>query len=262
MMREFTTITISIDKEIAVITINRPKFLNALNSEVLRELLEAVDLIDQDPLFRAVIVTGAGEKAFAAGADIAEMQHKDVLEARAFATLGNKTFSKLESINKPVIAAVNGFALGGGCELAMACDIRIAGNKAKFGQPEVGLGIMAGFGGSQRLARLVGTGIAKEILFTGDLINAERAYEIGLVNQVVDSTEVLEEAKKMAKTIAAKSPLGIGFSKKSINEGVNLDLERALSLETELFGSLFSTKDQSEGMSAFLEKRQPVFIGK
>src|SRR3954466_9448507 len=139
MMREFNTITISIDNEIAVITITRPKFLNALNSEVLRELLEAVDLIDQDPLFRAVIVTGAGEKAFAAGADIAEMQHKDVLEARAFATLGNKTFSKLESINKPVIAAVNGFALGGGCELAMACDIRIAGNKAKFGQPEVGL---------------------------------------------------------------------------------------------------------------------------
>ena len=261
-MRKFNTITVSIDKEIAVITINRPKFLNALNTEVLRELSEAIDLIDQDPSFRAVIVTGAGEKAFAAGADIAEMQHKDVLEARAFASLGNKTFSKLENVNKPVIAAVNGFALGGGCELAMACDIRIAGNKAKFGQPEVGFGIMAGFGGSQRLARLVGVGIAKEILFTGDLINAERAYEIGLVNRVVDSTEVLEEAKKMAKTIAAKSPLGVQFSKKSVNEGVNLDLDQALSLETELFGSLFSTKDQAEGMSAFLEKRQPFFIGK
>ena len=202
-------------------------------------------------------MTGAGEKAFAAGADILEMQYKDVLEARAFASLGNRTFSKLENINKPVIAAVNGFALGGGCELAMACDIRIAGNKAKFGQPEVGLGIMTGFGGSQRLARLVGTGIAKEILFTGDLINAERAYEIGLVNRVVDSTEVLEEAKKMAKTIAAKSSLGVQFSKKSVNEGVNLDLDQALSLETELFGCLFSMKDQAEGMSAFLEKRQP-----
>jgi enoyl-CoA hydratase len=206
-------------------------------------------------------MTGAGEKAFAAGADILEMQYKDVLEARAFASLGNRTFSKLENINKPVIAAVNGFALGGGCELAMACDIRIAGNKAKFGQPEVGLGIMTGFGGSQRLARLVGTGIAKEILL-GDLINAERAYEIGLVNRVVDSTEVLEEAKKMAKTIAAKSSLGVQFSKKSVNEGVNLDLDQALSLETELFGCLFSTKDQAEGMSAFLEKRQPFFIGK
>ena len=163
-------------------------------------------MIDQDPSFRAVIVTGAGEKAFAAGADIAEMQHKDVLEARAFASLGNKIFSKLENVNKPVIA--------------------------------------------------------KEILFTGDLINAERAYEIGLVNRVVDSTEVLEEVKKMAKTIAAKSPLGGQFSKKSVNEGVNLDLDQALSLETELFGSLFSTKDQAEGMSAFLEKRQPFFIGK
>ena len=138
-------------------------------------------------------------KGVCSGADILEMQYKDVLEARAFASLGNRTFSKLENINKPVIAAVNGFALGGGCELAMACDIRIAGNKAKFGQPEVGLGIMTGFGGSQRLARLVGTGIAKEILFTGDLINAERAYEIGLVNRVVDSTEVLEEAKKWRK---------------------------------------------------------------
>ncbi len=179
-----------------------------------------------------------------------------------FPPLGIRSFPKLENLNKPVIAAVNGFALGGGCELAMACDIRIAGNKAKFGQPEVGLGIMAGFGGSQRLARLVGTGIAKEILFTGDMIHAERAYEIGLVNRLVDSSEVLKEAMNMAKMIATKSPLGVCFSKKAINEGINLDLERALSLEAELFGALFSTKDQTEGMSAFLEKRQPVFTGK
>lgn len=261
-MREFNTIIYSVDENIAVISINRPKFLNALNSEVLWELSEAVDLIDKDSSIRAVIVTGVGEKAFVAGADIAEMQHKDVLEAREFSFLGNKTFSKLENLNKPVIAAVNGYALGGGCELAMACDIRIAGNKAKFGQPEVGLGIMAGFGGSQRLARLVGSGIAKEILFTGDVINAERAYEIGLVNRLVEPSELLYEAKSMAKTIAAKSPLGVSFSKKAVNEGLNLDLERALSLETELFGSLFSTKDQKEGMSAFLEKRQLTFSGK
>ena len=260
-MSEFNTIIYSVDENIAVITINRLKYFNALNSEVLRELSEAVDLIEQDPLISAVIVTGAGEKAFVAGADIAEMQHKDMLEASAFSSLGNKVFSKIENLSKPVIAAVNGFALGGGCELAMACDIRIASNKAKFGQPEVGLGIMAGFGGTQRLARLVGAGIAKEILFTGDIINVERAYEIGLVNRVVDSSEVLTEAIILAKRIANKSPLGVSFSKKAINEGLNLDLERALSLETELFGSLFSTKDQTEGMSAFLEKRQPLFTG-
>ena len=227
----------------------------------MKELSEAIDLIDKDSTVRAVIVTGAGEKAFVAGADISEMQNKDVLEAREFSSFGNKIFSKLENLKKPVIAAVNGFALGGGCELAMACDIRIAGNRAKFGQPEVGLGIMAGFGGSQRLARLVGAGIAKEILFTGEMINAERAYEIGLVNRIVDTSEVLEEANKLAKTIASKSPLGVCFSKKAVNEGINLDLERALSLEAELFGTLFSTKDQSEGMSAFLEKREPSFKG-
>ncbi|MDP4084265.1 MAG: enoyl-CoA hydratase-related protein [Bacillota bacterium] len=261
-MKEFNTLYLIVDENIAVITINRPKYLNALNSEVLIELSEAVDLIDKDPTIRAVILTGAGEKAFVAGADISEMKSKDVLEAREFSSLGNKIFSKLEKLRMPVIAAVNGFALGGGCELAMACDLRIAGNKAKFGQPEVGLGIMPGFGGSQRLARLVGNGIAKEILYTGAMIGAERAYEIGLVNRVVDSTVVLEEAKKMAQAIAAKSPIGISFSKKAVNEGTNMDLEHGLSLEVELFGSLFYTKDQKEGMSAFLEKRPATFQGK
>ena len=261
-MDKFKDIIYSIEEDIAVITINRPKFLNALNSNVLIELSTAMDHLEKDSSIRAVIVTGAGEKAFVAGADIAEMQNKGVMEAREFSILGNKTFSKLENLNKPVIAAINGFTLGGGCELAMACDIRIAGMKAKFGQPEVGLGIMAGFGGSQRLARLVGAGIAKEILFTGDMVPAERAYEIGLVNRIVEPTELLAEAKRMAKTIAAKSPLGVSFSKKAINEGLNLDLERALSLESELFGSLFSTEDQKRGMAAFLEKGQYQFLGK
>jgi enoyl-CoA hydratase len=261
MMREFNTILLTVEENIAVITINRPKFLNALNTEVFFELSEVLDSIEKDDSIRAVVLTGSGEKAFVAGADISEMQHKNVLEAREFSALGNRIMLKLENLNKPVIAAVNGFALGGGCELAMACDIRIAGNRAKFGQPEVGLGIIAGFGGTQRLSRLVGSGIAKEILFTGEMINSERAYEIGLVNRVTDASEVVEEAKKMAKTIASKSPLGIVFTKKAINEGSNLDIERAVSLEAELFGSLFSTNDQTEGMTAFLEKRQAVFIG-
>jgi enoyl-CoA hydratase len=261
MMREFNTLEVAVEENIAVITINRPKFLNALNTEVLRELAEAADIIDADSSIRAVILTGSGEKAFVAGADIVEMQNKNVLEGREFSSLGNKAFSKIENLKVPVIAAVNGFALGGGCELTMACDIRIASNKAKFGQPEIGLGIMPGFGGSQRLPRLVGKGIAKEILFTGEMINAERAFQIGLVNRIVDATELLEEAKKMAQTIASKSPLGVSFTKKAVNEGTNLDLERAVSLEIELFGSLFSTEDQREGMSAFLEKRQAAFKG-
>jgi enoyl-CoA hydratase len=260
-MREFHTIEVAVEENIAFITINRPKFLNALNTEVLKELSEAADIIDGDSTIRVVVLTGSGEKAFVAGADISEMQNKNVLEAREFSSLGNKVFSKIENLKVPVIAAVNGFALGGGCELAMACDIRIAGHKAKFGQPEIGLGIMPGFGGSQRLPRLVGKGIAKEILFTGEMINAERAYEIGLVNRIVDATELLDEAKKMARTIASNSPLGVCFAKKAVNEGTNLDLKRAVSLEAELFGSLFSTKDQKEGMFAFLEKRQAVFKG-
>lgn len=260
-MKEFKTILFTVDENIAVITINRPKFLNALNTEVLREISEVVDIIDAGSSIRAVVLTGAGEKAFVAGADISEMQNKNVLDAREFSSLGNKTFSKLENLKVPVIAAVNGYALGGGCELAMACDIRIAGHKAKFGQPEITLGIMPGFGGSQRLARLTGIGIAKEILFTGEMINAERAYEIGLVNRIVDSSEVLTEAIKMAQKIVANSPLGVCFTKKAVNEGANLDIKRAVSLEAELFGSLFSTKDQKEGMSAFLEKRQVTFKG-
>lgn len=260
-MKAFNVIDYTVDETIAVITINRPKYLNALNTEVFLELNEAIDRIEKDSSIQAVVVTGAGDKAFVAGADIAEMQNKNVLEAREFSTLGNKIMLKLENLTRPVIAAVNGYALGGGCEVAMACDIRIAGNNAKFGQPEVGLGIIAGFGGTQRLIRLVGAGIAKEMLYTGEMINAERAYEIGLVNRIVDSTEVLPEAKKLAQTIAAKSPLGVSFTKKAVNEGSNLDIKRAVSLEAELFGSLFSTYDQTEGMSAFLEKRKAIFKG-
>lgn len=260
-MRKFNTIDLSIDRNVATITINRPRFLNALNTEVLMELSEAVDLVDKDSSVRAAIVTGSGEKAFVAGADISEMQTMDVAESCEFSTLGNKTFSKLENLRIPVIAAVNGYALGGGCELAMACDIRIASYKAEFGQPEVGLGLIAGFGGTQRLARLVGSGIAKEILYAGEMINANRAYEIGLVNRVVDSSEVVKEARKLAQTIAAKSPYAVSLSKKAVNDGIHLELEQAIALETKLFSTLFSSYDQKEGISAFLEKRQPIFKG-
>jgi len=252
----------TVEDQIAIITINRPKYLNALNSEVLKELSELADTIANDPTIRVVILISAGEKAFAAGADIAEMRNKNSWEARNFSQFGNRVFSKLENLPQPVIAAVNGFALGGGCELALACDIRIATTEAKFGQPEVGLGILAGFGGSQRLSRLVGSGIAKELLFTGEMITADRAGEIGLVNHVVEPSGLLTKAKEIANSIVAKSSLGVQYSKKAVNEGLNLDLERALSLEAEMFGFLFSTEDQKEGMTAFMEKRKPAFQGR
>jgi enoyl-CoA hydratase len=261
-MNKFDYLIYTVEDHVATITINRPKYLNALNSQLLKELSDLADHIGSDTSIRVIILTGAGEKAFVAGADITEMKHKHVLEGREFSHFGNKVFSKLENLPQPIIAAVNGFALGGGCELAMACDFRIASTWAKFGQPEVKLGIMAGFGGSQRLPRIVGPGIAKELLFTGELITAERAREIGLVNHVVEPTELLTKAKEIAHNIAANSPLGVQFSKKAVNEGIGLDLERALSLEAEMFGTLFVTEDQKAGMSAFLEKQTYTFQGK
>ncbi|SEC76855.1 enoyl-CoA hydratase-related protein [Paenibacillus sp. GP183] len=261
-MDKFKHLIYTVEDQIAIITFNRPKYLNALNSEMLKELSDVTDHIGADASIRAVILTGAGEKAFVAGADIAEMRSKNAMEGRKFSQFGNWVLSKLENLPQPVIAAINGFALGGGCELALACDIRIASTRAKLGQPEVILGIMPGFGGSQRLPRLVGLGIAKELLFTGDMITADRAREIGLINHVVEPSELLTKAKEIAGNIAAKSPLGVQFSKKAVNEGFDLDLERSLSLETEMFGMLFSTEDQKEGMTAFLEKRKPVYQGK
>lgn len=249
----------SAEDGIATVTVNRPKALNALNSALLGELSDLADSIAKDPSVQAVIVTGAGEKAFVAGADIAEMQGKTPLEARMFSQFGNAVFSKIERLPQPVIAAVNGFALGGGCELAMACDIRVASANAKFGQPEVNLGIVAGFGGTQRLPRLVGPGIAKELLMTGEMITAERAAQIGLVNHVVEPAELLAKAKEIALKMIAKAPFAVQFSKKLVNEGLNMDLERALALESETFGTLFGTEDRLEGMTAFLEKRPAKF---
>ncbi len=252
---EFKNVLLEKEGNIAIVTINRPKALNALNSETLVDLNSVVDILEGDDSIYAVIITGAGEKAFVAGADITEMKDLSVMEARRFSNLGNKVFRRLETLEKPVIAAVGGFALGGGCELSLACDIRIASEKAKFGQPEVGLGITPGFGGTQRLARVVGLGKAKELIYTGNVIKVEEAYRIGLVNKIVAPEELLNEAKAMAEAIAKNAPIAVKLSKAGINRGMQMDIDTALSFEAEIFGECFSSEDQKEGMTAFVEKR-------
>ncbi|TCP57667.1 enoyl-CoA hydratase [Tumebacillus sp. BK434] len=259
---DFQNLLFEVKEGVGIITLNRPKALNALNSELLNEMGALLDDIAANDEIKVVVITGGGEKAFAAGADIAEMQSLTAIEGRAFSANGMKHISKLERIPQPTIAAVNGFALGGGCEVVMACDIRIASTKAKFGQPEVNLGVTPGFGGTQRLPRLVGPAIAKELLFTGDVIGAERAYQIGLVNHVVEPEELMNKALEMAQKIASKGQLAVRMSKQGVNEGMNMDLTRGLQYETELFGLSFSTEDQKEGMAAFLAKRPAEFIGR
>ncbi|BDR68167.1 short-chain-enoyl-CoA hydratase [Clostridium tetani] len=252
---DFKNLILEKDGKIAVLTINRPDALNALNSELLKELDYAIDYLAEDDEVLAVVLTGAG-KAFVAGADIGEMKDLTVSEGRKFGVLGNRVFRKLETLEKPVIAAVNGFALGGGCEISMACDIRIASEKAKFGQPEVGLGITPGFGGTQRLPRLVGPAVAKELIYTADIIGAEEALRIGLVNKIVEKDELLDKAKEMANKIANNAPIAIKLCKSAINRGVQCDIDTGIAFEAEVFGECFSTEDQKEGMTAFLEKRK------
>lgn len=253
---ELNNVLLQKEGKIAILTINRPKALNALNSETLKELDIVIDEIAKDDEILAVILTGAGDKAFVAGADISQMKDMNVLEGRAFAMLGNKVFRKLETLEKPVIAAVNGFALGGGCELSMACDIRLASEKAKFGQPEVGLGITPGFGGTQRLARLVGMGMAKELVYSARNIDAQEALRIGLVNHVVAPEVLMDEAKKLANEIASKAPVAVKLSKQAINRGMQVDIDTAVIIECEVFGECFSTEDQKDAMTAFVEKRK------
>ena len=235
---------------IAVATINRPKALNALNSAVVADLDEMIGQIMADEEIRALVITGSGEKAFVAGADIGEMSTLTKAEGEAFGKLGNDVFRRLEKLPIPTIAAVNGFALGGGCELSMSCDIRICADTAVFGQPETGLGITPGFGGTQRLARLVGPGMAKQLIYTAKNIKADEALRIGLVNAVYPAAE------KMASTIAKNAPIAVRACKKAINEGLEAKMDDAIVIEEKLFGSCFETADQKEGMGAFLEKRK------
>ena len=255
---DFENLIFKREGNIGILSINRPEALNALNIEVLQELDKAMDIIEKDEEVYVLVLTGEG-RAFVAGADIGEMKDMDVFQAREFADLGLKLFRKIELMEKPIIAAVNGFALGGGCELSMCCDIRIASEKAKFGQPEVGLGIIPGFAGTQRLSRLIGMGRAKELIFTTDMIDAEEAYRIGLVNKVVAADKLMEEALNMAKNISQRGQIAVRFAKTSINHGMDVDMETAMAIERDLFGLCFSTEDQKEGMAAFLEKRNPNY---
>ena len=255
-------ITYEADGQIGIITINRPKALNALNSTVLEELDQTLNAVDLENI-RCLILTGAGEKSFVAGADIGEMSTLTKAEGEAFGKKGNDVFRKLETFPIPVIAAFNGFALGGGCEISMSCDIRICSENAVFGQPEVGLGITPGFGGTQRLARLVGSGKAKEMIYGARNIKADEAYRIGLVNNVYPIEELMPAAKKLASTIARNAPIAVRNCKRAINEGLQVDMDQAIIIEEKLFGDCFESCDQREGMTAFLEKRKvEAFLNK
>ena len=248
-------VTTEIQDAVAVLTIDRPKALNALNPEVLADLKAAFEAIDQNTV-RCVVLTGAGDKSFVAGADIGSMSTMTKAEGEAFGKLGNDVFLMIESFPLPVIAAVNGFALGGGNELAMSCDIRYCSENAMFGQPEVGLGITPGFGGTQRLARLIGTGKAKEMVYAAVNIKADEAYRIGLVNGVCAKEELMPTVMKLAKKIASNAPIAVRNSKESLTDGYLSDLDHAISIEEKYFSECFETEDQKEGMKAFLEKRK------
>lgn len=259
---ELNNVILEKNDHLAIVTINRPKALNALNSETLKDLDTVIADLENDSNIYTVILTGAGEKAFVAGADISEMKDLNEEEGQAFGTLGNNVFRRLENLDKPVIAAISGFALGGGCELAMACDIRIASEKAKFAQPEVGLGITPGFGGTQRLPRIVGEGKAKELIYTCDIVKADEALRIGLVNKVVPLENLMEEAKTMASKIIANAPIAVKLCKDAINRGTQVDMDKAIAIEAEDFGKCFLSEDQTEGMTAFMEKRAKNFQNK
>jgi enoyl-CoA hydratase len=258
---EYKNIKFEKEESIAIVTIDRPKALNALNHEIIGELHHLFDTISEDSSIACVIITGAGEKAFVAGADITELSILDVISGRALCDRGQGLLLKIENLQIPVIATINGFALGGGCELAMACDIRLASENAKLGQPEVNLGIIPGYGGSQRLPRLVGMGKAKQMILTGDIVAAAEAYRIGLVDEVYPLADLLPKAKEMAKKIASKAPLAIRAAKEAINLSLNVALADGLRHEASLFATLCASDDKIEGTKAFLEKRKAEFKG-
>src|SRR5688572_22967666 len=247
---------------VSTITVNRPKVLNALNAQTLDELRRVILSLKHNDAVRCVIITGAGEKSFIAGADINELAVQTPVSGREHARSGQHILDSIEQLGKPVIAAINGFALGGGCELAMACTVRIAADTARFGQPEINLGLIPGYAGSQRLPRLVGKGVALEILLTGDMIGAQRAYEIGLVNRVVPASELMAEAKKLAHVLASKAPIAVRYILDAVNQGLDTPLAQGQYLETSLFGTIASSEDMREGTKAFLEKRKAVWQGK
>ncbi|QXE91004.1 enoyl-CoA hydratase/isomerase family protein [Geomonas subterranea] len=256
---EFKNLLWDVKDGVVTVTVNRPSAMNAMTPETLEELQRVVAGIEHDDEIRAAVITGAGTKAFVAGADISLMRDMTSTQARNLALKAHGIFGAIERSSKPFIAAVNGYALGGGCELAMACDIRIASDNARFGQPEINIGILPGFGGSQRLPRLVGKGRALEIILTGDMVDAAEALRIGLVNRVVPQGELLAEAQGLAARIASKGKVAARLCKEAVVNGLEMDLARACAYEAELFGYSFATADQKEGMSAFLEKRAPVF---
>jgi len=259
---DYENIKFEKDENIAIVTINRPKVLNALNDKTIGEISDCFAMIKSDKEILCVILTGEGEKSFVAGADIGELAQCDIVGGRATCDKGQSAFSQIENLPQPVIAAINGFALGGGCELAMACDIRLASNKAKIGQPEVNLGLIPGYGGTQRLPRLVGLGKAMQMILTGDFVNADEAYRIGLVDEIFSGEELLDKAKEMAKKIASKGPLAVKASKEAINLGLNTDIRTGCEHEATLFGAICGSEDKDEGTGAFLEKRKPAFKGK
>jgi len=259
---DYQHILFNSENGIGRITFNRPKVLNAMSFEVMTELSQVLHACAQDDTVKALILTGSGEKAFVAGADISQMQNSTPVEIMKLMELGQETLRFLETMGKPSIAAVNGFALGGGTEIALACDIRLASENAMFGQPEILIGILPGWGGTQRLPRLVGMGIAKELILTGGQITAQRAYEIGLVNKVVPLANLMEEAEKLAGKFTKLPGFALKMAKSSINYGFDMSLDNAVKLELSAISQCFSTQDQKEGMKAFLEKRKPTFVGK
>jgi enoyl-CoA hydratase len=257
----FENLTFDRDGAVVVITINRPKVLNALNSDTIEELRRAVLEVKRDALVRAVIVTGAGEKSFVAGADINELAVNSPAQGKEHALRGQHIFDLIENLGKPVIAAINGYALGGGCELAMACTVRLASETARLGQPEINLGIIPGYAGTQRLPRLVGKGIALDLLLTGRQITAQEALQIGLVTRVVPPADLMTEAKRLATELSTKAPIAVQYIIEAVNRGLEQPFDKAEFLEATLFGLVASTKDMREGTAAFLGKRKPEFRG-
>jgi len=257
----YETIIVEIEEGIATITLNRPAVLNALNNQVFNELAEAALSLSTDNSVRVVVVTG-GDKVFAAGADIGQMATSTAVDVATGEKASHRAFQLLENMPKPVIAAISGYALGGGCELTLVADVRIAADNAQFGLPEIKLGILPGAGGTQRLPRLIGAGRAKELIFSGDFIKADEALRLGLVNKVVSADQLVAETRKMAKRFASRGAVALRLAKSSVNEGLRMDLEAGLEYEHKCFSLLFATEDQKEGMNAFLEKRQAKFQGK